>query len=246
MIEELESNRVYWNAMSNFGVDSSVIDPNDSKGFKNNYIVSHRNNQLAKALSHVQSESMVLDFGCGTGNISQFINNMGMNAVGVDIAYDLLALHNGTANLLCYDGETIPFKDHSYDVAVSYVVLNHLLIDDYLLTVLKEIYRVLKPGGIYVAIEQTCHYSRMTDGDMKKQRSIKDFKSIFSNANFLVESDRTVRTGHFPLIYFIRFGLIPSSLFPFIMRLDNFYSSCMSLLPFDYFDTAFVLKKPHE
>lgn len=244
MHEELKLSQMYWDGMSRFGVDAAVIDPKDGRGHKNAYIRTHRDTQIAAIFAAIDKDSRILDFGCGTGNLTEYLNDLGIQAVGVDIAFDLLALHKGNSALLQYDGNSMPFRNDSFDGATSYVVLNHILSERHLLEALCELRRVLKPGAPYVCIEQTRKLTKITDGGHKKQRCIQDFMSVFSKAGLRAEQVQPIRSGHFPLIYLVRYGFIPQAVFPFLIRVDKWYSSLMSRLPLDYFDTLFVLRKP--
>ncbi len=230
--------------MSRFGADAAVIDPADTRGYKNAYIRAHRNAQIADAIASLDKGSRILDFGCGTGHITEYLNDLEMWAVGIDIAFDLLALHAGNAALLHYDGSSIPFSNDSFDAVASYVVLNHILDEQHLLGVLRELRRVLKPGAPYVCIEQTRKVAKITDDGHKKQRCIQDFISVFSEAGLQVEQVQWVRAGHFPLIYPVRYGFVPRAMFSRLIKIDRWYSSLLSRLPVDYFETLFVLRKP--
>ena len=229
--------------MSSFGADASVIDPNDSIGAKNAYIEFNRNHHIAGELTHLSTGSLVLDYGCGTGNITRFINSLGHHAVGLDIAFELLALNEDDSNLFCYDGKSIPFGDNSFDAVTCYVVLNYIVDKDYFESMLSEINRVLKPGGVFIAIEQVNKNSRKVLRDNKLQRSVALFSESFLNSGFEIQSTYKVRAGHFPLIYLIRLGIIPPGLFKYFLSVDRIYSSIFSILPFDYFDTVFRLRK---
>ena len=66
-MNEVERNREYWNDIADAGANASVIDPKDSKGFKNQYIASIRDQSIVNALD--KDASLVLDFGCGTGGL---------------------------------------------------------------------------------------------------------------------------------------------------------------------------------
>lgn len=246
MQKELKSSKDFWNSMSKFGIEASVIDPHDKRGYKNRYIQEHRNTHISKAITSLAQGCCILDFGCGTGNITRYLNGLGMKAIGIDIAFDLLALsEQGSTALLNYDGRVIPFRSGSFDAAVDYVVLNHILNDDHLLEVLQEIKRVLKPGAAYICIEQTRERTKITDRGQKKQRSLKEFESLFSAAGLQVERAQLVRSSYFPLIYPIRYGLISEKAFPFIINLDIWCAARLAKMPFGYFDTLFILRKPN-
>ena len=53
----------------------------------------------------------------------------------------------GSDDLLCMDLQKIPFEDNTFDIVISEEVMEH--IQDYN-KALDEVYRVLKPGGIYI------------------------------------------------------------------------------------------------
>jgi SAM-dependent methyltransferase len=50
-------------------------------------------------------------------------------------------------NIRCVDLNNIPFEDNEFDIFVTLDVFEHLFHPE---TVIKEIYRVLKPGGCYI------------------------------------------------------------------------------------------------
>jgi SAM-dependent methyltransferase len=90
----------------------------------------------------------VLEVGCGTGcDLLQFAKH-GADAVGVDItpAHLELARHRvgGLATLYEADARSLPFPDASFDYVYSHGVLHH---SDEPRKIVKEIFRVLKPGG---------------------------------------------------------------------------------------------------
>ncbi len=95
----------------------------------------------------------VLDFGCGTGAQTLAFADSGCRMVAVDVNVGhLLTLKNhllGREELLAvqYDGRNLPVAPGTVDVAVSYDVLEHVADE---LQALREIRRVLKPGGSFV------------------------------------------------------------------------------------------------
>lgn len=243
------SQRDYWDGMAKYGADAAVIDPNDRRGNKNAYIKYVRDAVLGEYASRLPKPSTILDFGCGTGNISALFARYGHNAVGVDISLELLCMARkrcGAPNtrFLCYDGKKIPVKDNYFDGMVTYVVLNHVVDDTHLIGVLNELFRVLRPGGQFVAIEQTTRHTRITDGGTKCQKTVRAFEDTFLQAGFWIGDIRTIRRGHFPFIYLIRYGAMPRKLFSIVRFLEGFYGKLFPRPLFDYADTAFHLRKP--
>lgn len=102
----------------------------------------------------IPKNKRILDVGCSYGSLLYNMNNAGYKKVyGIDInkkfinhgqkKYKIIA-----ENLVHYDGRRIPFPDNSFDVIVSFDVLEHIPNLDSFLK--KEIWRVLKPGGLFI------------------------------------------------------------------------------------------------
>lgn len=97
---------------------------------------------------NVSGPPVILDAGCGHGNyvIDEFRKNIQW-ACGVDIDQSV------TAKNICLDEirfsrlEAIPYQNESFDAVLCLWVLEHLQHPD---EVLREIHRVLKPGGSFI------------------------------------------------------------------------------------------------
>ena len=88
----------------------------------------------------------VLDVGCGIGFVSQLYPNF--DIVGIDIS-DGMLLQNPYQHLKA-PAEKIPFPDNHFDFVVCRSLLHHL---EEPLRGLREMQRVLKPGGRWVCWE---------------------------------------------------------------------------------------------
>jgi SAM-dependent methyltransferase len=80
----------------------------------------------------------LLDVGCGPRDQAAPAAHFGLNYLGIDF-------DSPEADLFA-DAHAIPFRDASFDAALSYAVLEHLY-DPFL--ALSEVVRVLRPGGIF-------------------------------------------------------------------------------------------------
>ena len=89
-------------------------------------------------------DKMELDFGCGFGNYTSLFTHSKNSVIGLDI-HDIRSKQNRDFKIKLYDGYTIPFKANTFDVVVSFDVIEHIEHDVHSI---KEMYRVLKPGGV--------------------------------------------------------------------------------------------------
>lgn len=95
------------------------------------------------------STANAIDFGCGTGFMIHLIKDRFAEIHGVDITQDMMKhvdLSSGNIYLHESLAENTPFGDDSFDFATAYSFMDHLF--DYK-DFLKEVYRVLKTGGIF-------------------------------------------------------------------------------------------------
>jgi SAM-dependent methyltransferase len=98
----------------------------------------------------------VLDFGCGHGMAAVVLARLGARVTAFDLSPGYLAeaqkraRANGVAIAFAQaDGERLPFKDATFDRIWGNAILHHLEPR----TAARELYRVLKPGGVAVFCE---------------------------------------------------------------------------------------------
>lgn len=89
----------------------------------------------------------LLDIGCGKMPYKNYIleNSAVDTYVGLDIE-NALVYDKDIKPDFVWDGRTMPFQDNSYDCAFGTEVLEHCPEPE---IVLKEVYRVLKPDGVF-------------------------------------------------------------------------------------------------
>lgn len=102
------------------------------------------------------SRKVFLDFGCGKGrNIVNAKNLCNWDKlIGVDISSENIEYcknNLGYAGVEWYENEggNVPLSDESVDFALSTIVLQHICHHDLRVQIKKEIYRVLKNGGVF-------------------------------------------------------------------------------------------------
>lgn len=103
-------------------------------------------------LRQYSKDLRALEVGCGTGYGTHYLSDHFIDVTAADVNADLigsLISSNSHSNVkfICYDGRRLPFDLKSFDLVFSFQVIEHVLDD---LNFLKEIDRVLAPGGIAV------------------------------------------------------------------------------------------------
>ena len=106
-----------------------------------------------KALRNIET---VLDFGFGTGaNLIHMVES-GCKVSGVEVSESAIQIVNKkindkklSAELKMIHNSTIPYEDNSFDLVVAWQVLVYNDLDSFKST-MKEISRVLKPGGLFI------------------------------------------------------------------------------------------------
>jgi SAM-dependent methyltransferase len=106
---------------------------------------------LAAATLCGQPPGRLLEIGAGPGAQAKFLQQQGFDVTAIDLAgsqYEPLRVFP----VMDYDGRTIPFPDHSFDVIYSSHVVMHIVDTE---RFHQEVQRVLKPGGRVVHVVPT-------------------------------------------------------------------------------------------
>jgi SAM-dependent methyltransferase len=94
---------------------------------------------FSAASTWLQPGARLLDLGCGGREQAALATAVGAAYVGIDYG-------SARADLLA-DAHAIPFRDGTFDVVLSYAVLEHLYQP---FVAVQEVARVLREGGVYV------------------------------------------------------------------------------------------------
>lgn len=159
----------------------------------------------AHLLPHLKTDSRILDVGCGPGSITLDFAKLaaGGSVVGVDISAESIAVarqrvdeyqmqHTSPklgkiafqeVNVL----EGLPFADNTFDVVYSGQVFVHLLAGDdgkdRATAVMREVYRVLRPGGVVATKDVSAyHWFPTSHTEGKEEVFLKISKLAFSFA----------------------------------------------------------------
>jgi SAM-dependent methyltransferase len=138
---------------------------------------------------YVPPEAVVLDLGCGFGEFSRHIAARRKIAVDLNPAVRRLLpegveFHESAANAL-------PFlENESVDLCFSSNLLEHLPSKAVVDSLLKEVFRVLRPGGRYIVIQPNIRYAYREYWDFYDHHTALSHLSCaeaFSLAGFRVE-----------------------------------------------------------
>src|SRR3954469_5234731 len=102
----------------------------------------------------IPPDAMVVDIGCGVGRLTRPLARAARQVKAIDVSSEMLAearrLNEGLENgdWLHGDGESLrPIADASVDVCISHVVFRHIPDPSITLGYIREMGRVLRPGG---------------------------------------------------------------------------------------------------
>ncbi|NET47942.1 MAG: class I SAM-dependent methyltransferase [Merismopedia sp. SIO2A8] len=111
--------------------------------------------QLALEKVKIMPETKVLDLCCGSGQATHFLVQRSRHVTGLDASPKSIqrAMNNvPTATFVEGWAEAMPLDDNTFDVVHTSAAL-HEMTPEQLRQILKEVHRVLKPGGIFTLVD---------------------------------------------------------------------------------------------
>lgn len=149
---------------------------------------------LALVSGTIPQPECILDVGCGTGKLLRLASAHWPQAqlIGVDPAQGMVETAKRlTANATFFTGaaEALPLQDASIDLALSTMSFHHWQDQG---AGLREIARVLRPGGYFVLVDGSFPGWLVRVFGMKRFHSLARFRSLFNQAGLGVQMQRTV------------------------------------------------------
>jgi SAM-dependent methyltransferase len=112
-----------------------------------------RRGRLFVAAGRIAPGTRALELGCGSGEFTRRVAPSGADVIALDLSGDLLAKARAklgaTARFARGNAEALPFRAGAFDVVYGCSILHHLDVE----TALREVRRVLRPGGRLVFSE---------------------------------------------------------------------------------------------
>jgi ubiquinone/menaquinone biosynthesis C-methylase UbiE len=165
--------------------------------------------KLAQAAGYIKTRSATrraLDYGCGTGNLTNHLIGLGFHVTSADTSAKCLALtkkkYSGTGILETVEingRDLIGIEDNSFDLTAIYSVLHH--IPDYLQAV-KEAIRVTNRGGaIYIDHEHSPSYWNRNKEYKEFLRLVtpkKTLKRFLKLSNYIININKIINPRYHP------------------------------------------------
>jgi SAM-dependent methyltransferase len=119
-----------------------------------NHFSSTRNNVWGKVkqyMNQLSKNSYIADIGCGNG---KNMYRTDCEYIGLDFCLNFTKIcKNNNKEVLIANNLNIPFKNNSFDHAISVAVIHHLSTIEKRLKALNEIIRIVKPGGtVFISV----------------------------------------------------------------------------------------------
>jgi SAM-dependent methyltransferase len=150
--------------------------------------------QLRVLKPHLSPQTTFLEVGAGDCALSLRVASLVRKAYGLEVSEELTRGIQPAKNfeLLLSNGCDVPLPDNSIDFAYSFQVIEHIHPDD-VAEQLKELYRVLKPGGTYLCVtpnrlagphDISRYFDREATGLHLKEYSVDDLVKLFAGIGF--------------------------------------------------------------
>jgi SAM-dependent methyltransferase len=129
----------------------------DQLEFAGTYHLAFRD--LGDLLQGYAAGVRALDFGCGTGRSTRFLQGLGYRTVGLDIASEMVALARGRDAAGDYrvieDGDFSGLPQRGFDVVLSAFTLDNVPTESRKVALLKGLRGLLAPAGVLVNLVST-------------------------------------------------------------------------------------------
>jgi SAM-dependent methyltransferase len=131
---------------------------------------------------HFRPDAKLLDVGCGTGWLAEHFSDY----TGIDGSSEAVAAAHAKGRLIVHGDvdQPLPFEDASFDGVVLKDLLEHVADP---VAVVREVHRVLKPGGSVFASSPDAQRWVWDDYTHRRPFTRKAFRLLFADQGFTVQ-----------------------------------------------------------
>gem|GEM_PF-7007338 len=104
---------------------------------------------ILRSVGSANSDAPILDIACGRGEMLHVVNDLGLQAIGIDLNDDQIA-YCRSKSLEVYKSDALGFIKSRGTASLAAITTTHFvehLEFDYLVQTLRESFRALRPGG---------------------------------------------------------------------------------------------------
>jgi SAM-dependent methyltransferase len=217
----------------------NILDPNDNLGYKKKYISLIQEKAILKYVGYGSGKA--LDIGCGYGRLARVLGKLGYSVTGIDPSEKILkyAKDNNPENYLFLVGglPNLPVPEESFDLVCLFHVatrpLHFLGIKD----ICQHVPKYVKVGGKLIVMDN------IKFGD---DRYIDEpwFNKTFERNGLKNVLKIPIRASRWPIIYMIRYGIIPECWFNAIAEWELERMKKKKNLPkLSYYNYLFIYEK---
>lgn len=216
---------------------NNLADPNDRQGWKSAYIQALH--EQAVRLHVGRGTGLALDLGCGYGRMSRLLSSLGYGLFGLEPSMRVLrAVPDRSRYLGLCNGAllNIPFQDQSFDLVCLFGVARmvHLLGRSEVCDVVP---RLVRSGGRLVVIDNL----RAND---ERYLSEEWFDETFAGNGMRLVHKVPIRASRWPIIYMIRYGLIPARWFNALAKWELARMARKTRVPrLSYYNYLFIYER---
>ncbi len=140
-----------------------------------------------RGMSHIKSAGNALEIGCGSGNGSRLIKKYFFphKIIAIDLDEKMIRLakkrHSDLAEFLVMDAAKLDFSDKAFDTVFDFGIIHHI---PNWRDCLKELRRVLKPGGELILEDLSIDSFSFGAGRLWRILSDHPYESMYSAREF--------------------------------------------------------------
>jgi len=161
---------------------------------KINYGNFESNLLFLKKTGMLSKNAKILEIGSGKGNMLRYLKNEGCQVTGIDANKEYIDFGKKElgVEITMMSGDQLEFNDNSFDIVMSFDVLEHIPNSD---KHLEEVRRVLKPGGYYLL--QTPNKWLNIPFEIVHQKSLTKYKTYHCSLHNFWEIKKRFRKHNF-------------------------------------------------